>query len=151
MKYLIIMFSVLFAITVFNPEVYSQKRMHRNTKDLRIHLKVHLNLTEEQDKKIADLILSHQEAMIKFRSELDLKELEIRKLKSNDNWSRSDMINITKDISEIKNEMAMEKANHQMDIYDNLDENQRKLWAEMSDRIGYMRDRPMHKMRDIRN
>ena len=41
-----------------------------------------LNLTEEQEDKIESLKLAHEEDMIKLKSNLDLKKLEIKKLRS---------------------------------------------------------------------
>jgi hypothetical protein len=47
-----------------------------------MNLKQQLNLSEDQEKKIEGLRLSQEETMIKLRSDLELKELEMRKLKS---------------------------------------------------------------------
>ena len=113
-----------------------------------IELKERLNLTDEQENKIESLRLSHEEAMIKLRADLELKELEIRKIRSGDNLSRDEMIRITKEISAIKNEMALARVNHQMDVYDILDANQRKIWMETQDKFGHMKNRMMDKMRD---
>ena len=151
MKYLIIMFSVLFAITAFNQEVYSQKRMHRNPEECRINMKEKLNLTDEQVSKIESLRLSHQETTIKLKADLELKELELRKIKSSENMSRSEIINITKEINSIKNEMSLERVNHQMDVYDNLDQNQKKIWTDKQDKMGCMKNHFRDKMRDRRN
>jgi hypothetical protein len=109
-----------------------------------MNLKQQLNLSEDQEKKIEGLRLSQEETMIKLRSDLELKELEMRKLKSSDKLSRSEMINITKEISAVKNDMALTKTNHQMDVYDLLDENQRKIWLDKQEKIGHMK----HKMKD---
>ena len=89
--------------------------------------------------------------MIKFRSELELKELEIRKLKSSDKFSRSELINLTKEINAIKNDMALTRVNHQMDVYELLDESQRKIWLDKQDQFGNMKLRMKDKMREGRN
>lgn len=47
--------------------------------------------------------------MIKYNADLDLKELELKKLKQNDNVSRNDLINLTKELSAIKNEIELAK------------------------------------------
>ena len=148
MKNLVVVLSVLFLMTIVNQELFAQKREHRQGKDYRMDLKERLNLTDEQENKIESLRLSHEEAMIKLRADLELKELEIRKIRSGDNLSRDEMIRITKEISAIKNEMALARVNHQMDVYDILDANQRKIWMETQDKFGHMKNRMMDKMRD---
>lgn len=148
MKHLIVVLAILFSITLVNQEMFSQKREHRNGKDFRMDMKERLNLADEQENKIEILRLSHEEILIKLRADLELKELEMRKIRSSDKLSRSEMLRITKEISSIKNEIALARVNHQMDVYDNLDANQRKIWMETQDKIGHMKNRMMDKMRD---
>ena len=136
MKNLIVVIAVLFLINLVNQEMFSQKREHRGGKDFRMDIKERLNLTAEQEIKIEGLRLSHEEAMIKLRADLELKELEMRKIRSSDKMSRSEMLRITKEISAIKDEMALARVNHRMDVYDNLDANQRKTWLEKPGKFG---------------
>lgn len=136
MKNLIVVMMALFLITVVNQEMFSQKRGNWNRNNCRMNVKEKLNLTDEQQDKIEVLRLSHQEKMIKYRADLDLKQLEIKKLKSSDNISRSEMIRIEKEINVIKNEMSLERVNHQMNVYENLDANQRKIWSERPEKFG---------------
>lgn len=150
MKNLIVVLAILFLIALVNQEMFSQKREHRDGKDFRIDMKERLNLTEEQEDKIESLRIAHQEKMIKFKADLDLKELEIRKMKSSDKISRGEMIRIEKEINVIKNEMALERVNHQMDVYDNLDANQRKIWMDQQEKFGNMKHRMKDKMHERR-
>ena len=151
MKNLIIVLSVLFMISVFNQQVLSQKRDHSKSKNYRMDMKAQLNLSEDQEKKIEALKLSQEEKMIKLKSEMELKDLEMRKLKSSDKFSRTEIINLTKDINAIKNEMALARANHQMDVYDLLDENQRKIWLDAQEMFGHMQLNMQNKMHERRN
>ena len=148
MKNLIVVIAVLFLITLVNQEMFSQKREHRDGKDFRMEMKERLDLTDEQENKIESLRLLHEEAMIKSRADLELKELEMRKIRSSDKLSRSEMQRITKEISAIKDEMALARVNHQMDVYDNLNTNQRKIWIETQEKIGHMKNRMMDTMHD---
>lgn len=148
MKNLILGFALLFAITIFNSQIYSQKRDHHGPRDFKMELKKQLNLTEEQEKKIEDLRLSHEEKVIKFKSELELKELEMRKLRASENVSRDAMINLTKEISAIRNDMALARTNHQMDVYELLDTTQRKVWMDKQEMFGEMKDKMRNKMMD---
>jgi Spy/CpxP family protein refolding chaperone len=151
MKKLIFVFVVLFAAVSINQVGYSQKRDNPRSKDFRMDLKSQLNLSEDQEKKIEALRLAQEESMIKLRSDLELKELEIRKLKSSDKFSRSEMINLTKEINSIKNNMALTRVNHQMDVYELLDENQKKIWLDKQDQFGNMKHRIKDKIRERRN
>ncbi len=151
MKNLIVVLSVLFIISFFNQPVLSQNREQSKSKNYRMDMKGQLNLSEDQEKKIEALKLSQEEKMIKLKSEMELKDLEMRKLKSSDKFSRTEIINLTKDINEIKNEIALAKANHQMDVYDLLDESQRKVWLDMQQEFGHMKHKMNDKMRERRN
>ena len=151
MKKLIFMLAVLFAVVSLNQEAYSQKGDNSKSKNFRMNLKEQLNLSEDQEKKIEDLRLTREESMIKFRSDLELKDLEMRKLKSSEKFSRSEMINLTKEINAIKNDMALTRVNHQMDVYELLDESQRKIWLDKQDQFGNMKHRMRDKMRERGN
>jgi Spy/CpxP family protein refolding chaperone len=85
-----------------------------------------LNLTDAQQQKINDLRLTHQEEMIKLRSELDLKQLEVRKLFNNNDISRSKYLSAVDELSAVRNKLAQVRANHKMDIYEMLDNDQKK-------------------------
>jgi len=150
MKNLIVVLMALFLITVVNQEVFSQKRGNWNKNNYRMNVKEKLNLTDEQQNKIESLRLTHQEKMIKYKADLDLKELEIKKLKSSDKMSRSEMLRIEKGINVIKNEMALERVNHQMDVYDLLDSAQRKIWMEKKEKFGDMKKGIKDKMKKRR-
>lgn len=141
MKNAIWLLAILVAVTFVSQDSFAQKKFRENGKEFREDLKKQLNLTEEQEKKIQELRLAHQEQMIKLRSDIELKELEIRKLVTSDNVSRSEMIKLTKELNAIKDEMELARVNHKMDVYDNLDANQKKLWMEQKEKFGMMKDR----------
>jgi Spy/CpxP family protein refolding chaperone len=151
MEKLIFVLAILFAVVSLSQEAYSQKGDNPKSKNFRMNLKEQLNLSEDQEKKIEALRLTQEESMIKFRSDLELKELEIRKLKSTDKFSRGEMINLTKEINAIKNDMALTRVNHQMDVYELLDESQRKIWLDKQDQFGNMKHRMRGKVREGRN
>ena len=146
MKNLIFVLVVLFAFSFVGQDSYSQKQNNKRQNEYRKELKEKLNLTDEQEKKIQELRNAHQEVMIKYNADLDLKELELKRLKQNDNVSRNDLINLTKELSAIKNEIELAKVNHQMDVYENLDANQKKIWMEQQSKFGFMKDKMKNKM-----
>lgn len=151
MKKLIFVLGVLLIVTAISQQLFSQKGDKHGSKDFRMNLKSELNLSEVQEKKIEALRLSKEESIIKLSSDLELKELEIRKLKSSDKFSRSEMIDLTKEINSIKNDMALTRVNHQMDVYELLDESQKKIWLDKQDQFGNMKHRMKDKMRERRN
>ncbi len=99
-----------------------------------------LNLNEGQRTKVDELRNIHQKEMIDLRAELQKAQLDVREIKNKADFKRNDLINAVEKISSIKNKIALKRANHQMDIYELLDENQKEMWRKS----GPMRDdKPM--------
>lgn len=142
----IIRLSIIVLIMIFiSQDNFAQKNFRENGKKFREDFKKQLNLTQDQQKKIQELKLAHEEQMIKLRSDAELKELEIRKLIGSDNVSRNEMIKLTKELNAIKDEIEIAKVNHKMDVYDNLDTDQKKLWMEHKEKVRNMKDRMKEK------
>ena len=94
------------------------------------HLIEKLQLSDAQKDKFDELFFNHQKRMIELRAELRGKILELKKYKSEGDLKRSKFIDLTKEINEVRNKMALARANHQMDIYELLDDTQRKIWHD---------------------
>jgi len=94
------------------------------------HLIEKLQLSDVQQDKFEEFRFNHQKEMIDLRADLQQKILEFRKYLSSDNVSRNKVIGLTKEINEIRNKMALARANHKMDIYELLDDTQRKIWHD---------------------
>lgn len=109
---------------------YPQMR-DRSMRDGIEMIKKKLQLNAEQEKKFNDLRLKHQERLIDLTSDLKKKELQKEKTLSGDVIDRNELIKITNEIGEIKNRIMTEKINHQMDVYENLDANQKIIWKDM--------------------
>lgn len=125
---MITLMSVILIILLFN-DADAQKR--REMKGGLTGLTEKLNLTEEQKSKMEDLRNSFQEKMIDFRAEMDKARLENRKLRTSDTIKRIDVVNQSKKMSELRSRMAEARANHFMDVYELLNDNQRKVWNEL--------------------
>ncbi len=151
MKNSIYFLTIIFMITVFNQDMFSQKKQGEKRTEFRKEMREKLNLTEEQEKNLESLKLSHEEDMIKLKSKLDLKKLEMKKLRSSTDISREKMINFVKDINAVKNEIALARTNHKMDVYEILDANQRKVWMEQRGKFEHKRDKMKDKMRKRMN
>jgi Spy/CpxP family protein refolding chaperone len=102
-----------------------------------------LNLTDSQKDKIYSLRNEHQKKMIDLRADLQKARLEARGLRRSNNISRSDVVNSTEKINKIKNEMALLRTNHRMDIYEVLTPEQRQIAKDMRD--DFQANRQWHK------
>ncbi len=147
---LILAMAAIIAIGLISDSFAQMERMKMREK-MRDKIEERLNLTDTQKSKIEDLRISHQKKMIDLKANLEKKEVELNALRRSEKLNRSDFLKLTKEISEIKNTMAAERANHQMDIYELLDDNQKKIWREMKPEFG-MKDRKqmkIHRHRDL--
>lgn len=127
---IIISFVSLILITGFISNLEAQRRYKGDFPPPPPYLLEQLKLTDAQKTKFDELRFNHQKEMINLRSELEQKQLELRKYRSEGNLSRSKVVGLTKEINEIRNKISLARANHQMDIYELLDDTQRKIWHE---------------------
>lgn len=124
---------------------FAQMERMKMCEKMRDRMEERLNLTEAQIAKVEELRTNHQKKMIDLKANLEKKEVELKALRRSDKLNRSDLLKLTKEISEIKNAMAAEMANHQMDIYELLDNNQKKIWRDLKPEFG-MKERKHMKM-----
>ena len=108
-----------------------------------------LNLSDAQKEKFNALKLNHREEMIKLHSELELKQLELEKMKSSENFSSSGYVNAVKEISIVRSKMAEARAEHRMDIYEILDDNQKKTFLSFPEQSGRKRISRHYRHRDM--
>lgn len=141
MKYLKCAALSLILLISLSISSYPQMRERQRFDGFREKIKEQLNLTPEQEKKISELRLNHQERMIDLKSELEKKELQKEKILSNDQITRNDMLKITNEINEIRNRIDTERMNHEMDVYENLDNNQKIIWKDLQIKKDKMKDR----------
>ena len=94
-------------------------------------MKEKLNLTDSQNEAVEELHFSHKREMIDLKAEIEKKKLDMRELVSNVNYTREDYLDKVKAISDAKEIIALAKANHRMDVYDLLTEEQRKTFNEI--------------------
>lgn len=140
--------AILIFTVFFSSLSYSQKNSDVRKNQFRGGIMNELNLTKEQKEKVSKFSLDLQEKMIDMTSELQKKELEKKKILLNENVSRDEMIKLTKDISAIKNQIELMRINHQMDIYDILDANQKTVWKDIQLNKGRFKERMKRDMMD---
>ncbi|MDT3696540.1 MAG: Spy/CpxP family protein refolding chaperone [Ignavibacterium sp.] len=146
MKKFLIPLVALLVIIGLNKDIFAQRDQYKGRQYQRENNLEKLNLTTEQKSKIESMRLSNQEEMVKLRAELELKELEMKKLKTAEKFSRNDVLNLTKEINEIKGKIELARTNHRMDVYDILDANQKKIWIEMDRNPGFMKNKVNRKL-----
>lgn len=123
----IILALVIAAAVNFYPQKSDQPRGER----FRGRMMEKLNLTDEQKDKVEQLRIEHQKAMIDLRADMQKKNLALKELTSKGNYSRADYLNLVNDISSARNKIEAARANHRMDIYSLLDDQQKKIFDKM--------------------
>ncbi len=121
----------LLIILFFSSVNFAQMKNDGRRGDMREMVKKKLQLNADQEKKISDLRLNFQDRLIDLTLQLKKKELEKEKILSGDIVKRDDMLRVTKEMQEVKNKIEAEKINHQMDVYEILDANQKQIWKDM--------------------
>lgn len=124
----VVLLTVIISL-LFVSQSFSQKRMHKKD-EMRKEFISQLNLTEEQSDKFDELRSENHKAMIDLKAELEKKQVEMKDLQKSENLKRADLLAKVKEMNEIKNEKALLKANHQMNVYEILDDTQKELWRE---------------------
>ena len=107
-----------------------------------------LNLSTKQVDKIEALKLSNRKEMIGLRAEVEKKEVELEELKNTLNFSRDAYMNKINEIISAKNKTELAGANHQMDIYQLLDDNQKQEWNKMTRMMHERKHKVVRNMRD---
>ena len=118
---------IIAVIGLYSGTAYSQKRPAAKGEFFKHQMLEKLNLTDEQKAKIEDARLSNQSSMIDLRANLQKKMLALKELRVKGNLDRNAVIAAVKDINQAKNDIAIARANHLMDIYEILTPEQRKM------------------------
>jgi hypothetical protein len=136
----------ILSVLLVSQNLFAQEMMiHKNNMDqCQMHQK--LNMTEEQQEKADVLKLAHQKEMIDLKANLEKKEVEMAELKNKGNYTREEFLNKVNEIISARNSIALSLANHQMDVYQLLDDNQKKDWNNMSGEFGKRRQKRIMKM-----
>lgn len=150
MKTNIFVYLAILASLFITQNVFSQDNMQHQREFKGDQIKDRLNLSAEQMEQIEALKLQHQKEMINLMSDLQLKKLGMKELKFKGNYTRDEYLNIVNEIISAKNNIAFSQANHQMDIYQLLDENQKKEWNKFTNHFGERREKKMMRiMKDV--
>ncbi len=136
--------SIVIVLTVIIVQSgFTQERMKCRNDGNHFQVFEKLNLTESQQDQIVTLKLTHQMEMIDLKANLQKKKLQMAELKNNGNYTREAFIDNVEAINSVKNEIAISRANFQMDIYQLLDDNQKKEWNKCSFNFGERKQKRM--------
>lgn len=102
-----------------------------------------LNLTDAQKDQITKLRLNNKMQMVDLKANLEKKKIEMMELKNNGNYTREQYISKVEAINQAKNEIAISKANFQMDVYQLLDDTQKVEWNKYSQFMGERKEKRM--------
>ncbi len=132
MKKLSLSIGLILAVMIAaSVNLYPQQMNKSRGENFRGRMFEKLNLTDDQKAKIEDLQIQHQKAMIDLHADLQKKRLDMKELIHKGNFSRSDFLNITNEINAARDKIATARANHMMDIYSLLTDQQKKIFSEM--------------------
>ena len=152
MKTKLIILTVILSTFLISGNIYAQefpgKNREKRMMEFKDQMKDRLNLTEDQMDKIEALKLTHRKEMIDLRANLEKKEIELAELKNTLNFSRDAYMNKINDIIASKNKIEIARANHQMDVYQLLTDQQKKEWNKMTERMHDMKHRVVRKMKN---
>jgi predicted small secreted protein len=132
-------------IIISSQNIFAQEMLQKK-QQFRDQIHKQLNLTDDQQTKIDELKLAHKKEMIDLKANLDKKELALAELKNKGNYSREEFLNKINDVITARNKIAISFANHQMDVYEQLDENQKKEWNKISGEFGEHREKRVNRM-----
>jgi len=109
-----------------------------------------LNLTEEQQDQISTMKINHKMEMVDLKANLQKNEIELTSLKNKGNYTRDQYLSAIRSINSARDEIAISRAEFQMDVYQILDDKQKQEWNKMSFNFGERREkRVMKKMREL--
>jgi Spy/CpxP family protein refolding chaperone len=89
-----------------------------------------LKLNDQQVSKIEALRSEHMKKMIDLKADLEKSMIDIKSIREKDNFTRGDIIAGVEKSNKIRDNMAIAKANHRMDIWETFTPEQKKLLKE---------------------
>jgi Spy/CpxP family protein refolding chaperone len=124
-------------------------------KGMRQHMEGHmkfmrekLHLTDQQFSKIESLRSVHMKKMIDLKAELKKSMIDEKSIRDKENFTREDIIAGVEKANKIRNDIALESANHRMDIWETLTPEQKIIVKENPQWLMWNRHPMMHKRFD---
>jgi len=151
MKNKVISIAALIILAFATQNILAQDMNRHNKEGHQFSMFQKLNLTDTQKDQIVKLRLNNKMQMVDLKANLEKKKIEMMELKTNGNYTREQFISKVEAINKAKNEIAISKANIQMDVYQLLDETQKAEWNKFSQFMGERKEkRMMRQMKECR-
>lgn len=99
-----------------------------------------LNLTDKQQEQLEALLSKHEKTMIDLRADLQKGMLEQRELLRAGNLQKDKYIAAVEKTNKVREKMALERANHRMDVYALLDKDQKAKFDSFVGNRGFFGD-----------
>jgi len=145
----VVVITILISIFIFQ-NLLAQNRNKDNFNSDKYPMYKRLNLTEEQQDQISTMKINHQMEMVDLKANLEKNEIELTSLKNKGNYTREQYLAAIRSINSARDEIAISRAEFQMDVYQILDDKQKEEWNKMSFNFGERREkRVMKKMREL--
>jgi len=116
-------FSALVVIALFSAFFLNAQPKGKDMQDK-------LNLTDQQKDKIGTLRTEHQKKMIDLKASLEKNKIDLREMEMKNSYNRNDYLAAVEKISQTKGQIGKEMANHRMDVYEQLNPDQKKIFNE---------------------
>ena len=114
-----------------------------------LRLKSEIGLTPEQEKKIENLMLAHEETAIKREADIKVMELHFAALLKEEKVNRKEMGKMAREIGNFKTDLQIDHLNYLLDIRDTLNPEQIQKMENLKRKFGQnIRERFMERRND---
>lgn len=120
--------------------IYSQpQKPNRKTSDGFRGLKIQemLKLSDDQSSKFNEIKYQHQLSVIDIQSEIQKNQVNINKMMVDNNVDTDKLIEFTNTNSDLHGNLKTSKTKMWLDIYNILNDDQKKNWTKTFNRFGY--------------
>jgi Spy/CpxP family protein refolding chaperone len=115
-----------------------------------LHLKGEIGLTPDQEQKIENMMLAHEEAAIRRGSDIKVMELKFAALLKNNRIDRREMEKMARDMGKLKTDLQVDHLNYLLDVRDILTPEQiQKIEKFKKDIPQRIRDRIRNRLDDF--
>jgi Spy/CpxP family protein refolding chaperone len=128
---LIIVMSVAASFTNAQPKGHENNDKGKDGKGMQFHqmklIAEKLHLTDQQKDKMKSLQGDQMKKMIDLKADLKKSMIDLKEIKDKANFTRADVLDQVGKLNKIKNDIALSKANHLMDLWEILTPEQQKI------------------------
>jgi Spy/CpxP family protein refolding chaperone len=123
---MVALFLIVLAVEI-SAQPFGGKRGFRGGDGCRIEK---LNLTDDQKAKINDLREKHMQQTGDLHDQLDKLRIDKRAMFRGEKLNRNEVLNIEKKMSQLREQIALSNAEHKLDIYELLTDDQKEQFLK---------------------